>query len=278
MRIDAHQHFWHYNAQRDSWITPAMSAIARDFGPADLEPLLKASRFDGAITVEAAASLDRTRALLNFVARSPFLVGFVGWVDLFAPDLGDVLDELSANPLFVGVRVGAQDEPDDFLTRDAVVSGISEVGKRNKPFDILIRERQLPAAIELVTRLPNQLFVLDHIAKPRIREGISDPWDVRIRELARRPTVMCKGSGLVTEADWTSWRYLHFAPYLDATFDAFGPDRLMFGSDWPVCTLAASYERVVEVIDRVTSTLSPSERDAIFGGTAARAYAIRERN
>jgi L-fuconolactonase len=174
----------------------------------------------------------------------------------------------------VGVRHVAQAEPDHFLAQDDVVRGISRLGRLGLTYDILVFERQLPAALDLTSRLPDQAFVVDHLAKPLIKAGGLEPWATHLRELARRPNICCKISGLVTEADWTRWRLEHLRPYLDVAFDAFGPDRVMFGSDWPVCLIAAAYDRVVGVIDDYAASLSASERAGLFGGNAARFYGL----
>jgi L-fuconolactonase len=274
MRIDAHQHFWRYDATRDGWITDDMQAIRRDFFPADLEPTLAAHGFDGCVAVQADQSDAETRFLLDLARRHPFIKGVVGWVDLRSPRLDATLEALAAEPRFRGVRHMAQAEADDFLTRDEVVRGIGRLSRVGLSYDILIFARQLPAALALTSRLPDQRFVLDHLAKPAIKERALEPWATEVRALARRPNVWCKLSGLVTEADRAGWRPEHLRPYLDVAFEAFGTDRVMFGSDWPVCLVAASYERVVGVIDECAVALSAAERAAVFGGNAARFYGL----
>lgn len=274
MRLDAHLHFWRYDPVRDAWITREMGAIRRDFLPADLAPVLGAHRFDGCVAVEAAPSIAQTQFLLELAHANPFIRGVVGWVDVLSPDLERTLERLHPDPRLVGIRYGAQGEPDDFLARDDVARGVAMLGRFDLAFDILIYERQLPAAITLATRLPEQTFVLDHIAKPRIADGVIEPWASRIRELARRPNVSCKVSGMITEADWRTWRPAELRPYLDVVFDAFGPNRLVFGSDWPVCLVAGDYARVVSVVEDYARSLTVAEREALFGGTAARAYGL----
>lgn len=277
MRIDAHQHFWRFDAARDRWITDEMRAIRRDFLPGDLEGALAANGIDGCVAVQADQSDEETRFLLDLADRHPFIKAVVGWVDLRSPTLGVTLDALASRPKLRGIRHIAQAEPDDFLEQDAVIRGIREVGRAGLAYDILIVERQLPAALALTARLPDQPFVLDHLAKPRIRDGAIEPWATRMRELARRPNVFCKISGLVTEADWAGWRPEHLRPYLDVAFEAFGADRVLFGSDWPVCLVAAPYDRVLDVIAEYAGALSPHERGALFGGTAMRAYGLSPR-
>jgi L-fuconolactonase len=273
-RLDAHQHFWRYDPVRDAWITEAMAAIRRDFLPGDLAPVLAASAVDGCVAVQADQTLDETRFLLDLAREHAFIRGVVGWVDLVAPDLDAVLDQLRDDPRLVGVRHVAQAEPDDFLERPDVVAGIRTVGRRDLTYDILVYEHQLPAALSLVARLPDQRFVLDHLAKPLVRDGVLEPWRGRLRELARHPNVWCKLSGLVTEADWVRWRPEQLQPYLDAALEAFGAERVLFGSDWPVCLVAAPYGRVVAVVDDWAAPLSAPERAALFGENAARAYRL----
>jgi L-fucono-1,5-lactonase len=273
-RIDAHQHFWRFDAARDAWITDDMAAIRRDFLPQHLAPLLRDAGFDGCIAVQADQSLNETRFLLELAHQHDFIRGVVGWVDLRAPDLGRTLEMLVQDPLFRGVRHLAQAEADDFLTRDAVVAGIGEVGRHDLTSDILVYAPQLPAAIALATRLDGQRLVLDHLAKPRIRERELEPWRSRLRELARRPNVWCKLSGLVTEADWAGWRPEDLHQYLDVALEAFGAQRVLFGSDWPVCLVAAGYDVVARCIEDFASALTSGEREALFGGSAIRCYAL----
>lgn len=274
MRIDAHQHFWRFDPVRDSWITDGMSAIRRDFLPADLEPVLTAGGMDGCIAVQADQSLEETRFLLDLAEAHPFIRGVVGWVDLLSADLDRDLETLSASDRLCGIRHIAQAEEDAFLARPDVVRGIGRLSEFELAYDILIYPRQLPAALALLDRLPDQRFVIDHMAKPEIRTGAIEPWATGIRAVAERPNAWCKVSGLVTEADWKEWRPARMRPYLDVVFDAFGPDRLMFGSDWPVCLLAASYADVLNIVEDYTSTLSRHERDGLFGGNASRFYGL----
>ena len=274
MRIDAHQHFWRYDPARDAWITEEMRAIRRDFLPADLQPALSANGFDGCIAVQADQSDSETQFLLDLARRHSFIKGVVGWVDLRSAALDATLADYSADRRLRGVRHVAQAEPEDFLARPDVIAGIGRLERFGLTYDILIVDRQLPAAMALTTRLPNQRFVLDHLGKPRIRTAEMEPWATRIRELSRRPNVCCKLSGLVTEANWATWCQEDLRPYLDVAFEAFGPERLMFGSDWPVSLLAAPYEGVLGVVAEYINALSASERNAIFGGTAMRFYGL----
>ena len=273
-RIDAHQHFWRYEPERDAWITEEMSVLRRDFLPDELEAVLQGSRIDGTVAVQADQSERETEFLLALAERHPFIRGVVGWVDLRSTELRNRLEHFCAFDRFRGVRHIAQAEPDDFLTRDDVVHGIGLLREVGLTYDILVYAHQLPAAVALVRRLPEQPFVVDHIAKPRIREGGIRPWAEQMRELAGCPNVWCKVSGLVPEADWARWRPDDLRPYLDVVFDAFGAGRLMFGSDWPVCLLAADYSRVVELIDSYAAQLPADQRDDLFGGSAVRFYGL----
>jgi len=277
MRIDSHQHFWRYRPQDYPWIDEGKGLLKRDFLPEDLEPLLSAQRFDGCIAVQAAHTPDETRFLLDLSDRHPFVRAVVGWVDLCAPDVERRLAELARYPRLKGIRHIAQDEPDDrFLAREDVVGGIAALEPFGLAYDILIFARQLPAALELVRRLPRQRFVLDHIAKPEIAAGRVSPWKEQLRELAAAPNVCCKLSGMVTEAKWKGWTPADFRPYLDVVFEAFGPDRLMIGSDWPVCLLAGDYPAVMGLVEGYMSGRPAAEREKVLGGNAARFYGVDE--
>jgi L-fuconolactonase len=275
MRIDAHQHFWRYRPETHGWISEGMAALRRDFLPDELEPLLCAEGFDGCVAVQAAQSLEETRFLLQLAELHPFVKAVVGYVDLVSPDLERQLDELCAHPSFRGVRHIAQDEPDDrWLARPDVVRGIGALRRYGLSYDILVHARQLPAAIELARHLPDQPFVLDHLAKPEIRAGRLEPWRTDIRRLAAHPNVVCKLSGLVTEAAWDRWSAAGIRPYLEVALEAFGPARLLIGSDWPVCLLAGDYGRVIGLAADFVRSLSPDEQAAIFGTNALRCYGI----
>ena len=275
MRLDAHQHFWQYRPEDYPWMTEPLQALRRDYLPPDLAPLLDRAGFDGSIAVQAQQTVAEARWLLGLADRYPQVRGVVGWVDLCSERVDDQLAELSAHPRFVGVRHVVQDEPDDrFLLRDDFQRGIARLRKYDLAYDLLIYPRQLPAAIEVIRRFPDQPFVLDHLAKPAVRDGALSPWREQIVELARSPNVCCKLSGLVTEARWRAWTKADFHPYLDVALDAFGPGRLMFGSDWPVCTLSGDYAAVYDIVDDYARRLSPAERDRIFGTTAAQFYGI----
>jgi L-fuconolactonase len=272
MRIDAHQHFWRYNANRDRWITDDMAALKSDFLPEHLIPALNASNFQSSIAVQADQSEAETQFLLDLAGRHEEIQGVVGWVDLCAGNVRERLEWFTQFPKLCGFRHIAQAEPNGFLLREDFLRGIRCLGDFGFTYDLLIYEKQLPAVLELVSRFPSQSFVLDHIAKPGIRERRYLPWARFIKELSENPNVYCKISGLVTEADWKRWHAAEFRPYLDLVFQAFGAERLMFGSDWPVCLLAADYRQVVELIEEYTRDLPAAEREKIFGLNAAHFY------
>jgi L-fuconolactonase len=272
MRIDAHQHFWEYNATRDQWITEEMSVLKRDFLPADLRPELQAQKIDATVAVQVDQSEDETEFLLNLAQNHPEIAGVVGWVDLRAGNLRQRLEYFSRFEKLSGFRHIAQSEPDDqFLVREDFLRGISMLEQFDFTYDILIYPQQLPSALALVERFPNQRFVIDHLAKPVIREKQIEPWAGYMQKIARHENVFCKLSGMVTEADWRNWNPRDFQPYLDVVFESFGSDRLMFGSDWPVCLLAATYSEVTNLVAGFAS----SNNDKIFSQNATAFYGLR---
>jgi L-fuconolactonase len=275
MRIDSHQHFWRYNASEYGWIDDSMSCLRHDFLPENLNVELDAAGFDGAIAVQARQTLEETRWLLDLAAAAPHVFGIVGWVDLRSFDVHSQISEFASNPKFLGVRHVVQSEPDDrFLLQPEFLRGVSMLEEFDLTYDILIYARHLPTAAEFVKRFPKQRFVLDHLAKPPIKSGSLNPWQSGIRELAKHQNVFCKLSGLVTEADWKNWTPSQIEPYLDAAFESFGPERLMIGSDWPVCTVAASYLLVMNLLIEYLSKYPASVRDAVLGGNAAKFWKL----
>jgi L-fuconolactonase len=283
IRLDAHQHFWKYNSQDFPWITGEMAAIRRDFSPAELGRELAANGIDATIAVQVSHNEQENAFLLNLAARHKSIAGVVGWVDLRAANVRERLHSFSRQKKLRGFRHIVQSEPDDrFMLREDFLRGLACLKEFNFTYDILIYPNQLPAAVELVKRMPEQPFVVDHIAKPLIKAREIDSWAQHMRALAAGPNVYCKVSGMITEADWKAWRPEDFAPYLDVVFDAFGPDRLMFGSDWPVCLVAGTYRQVKQLVEGYISRRSGSAQDArkleqaVFGGTAARFYGIAE--
>jgi L-fuconolactonase len=274
-KIDAHQHFWQYNPVEHAWMTDPMAGLRRDFMPGDLKPLLAGMEFDGCVVVQVRQNLEETRWLLELAGRHQFVRGVVGWVDLRSADLRFQLEQSAGDKKLVGVRHIVQDEPDDnFMLREDFRRGIAELAEFNLAYDVLIYPRQLPAAIGLVREFPNQRFVLDHIAKPAIGAGTREPWEVGLRELAKSPNLYCKLSGMVTETRWNTWQREDFRPYLDVVFDAFGPDRLMIGSDWPVCTLSATYASAMGIVIDYIAQLGAAERDGILGWNCSRFYGL----
>ena len=252
-----------------------MRDLRRDFLPRDLEPHVRAADLDGVISVQARHSLAESRFLLKQHRAFQFVLGVVGWVPLVERNVGDVVEEFAEEPGFLGCRHALQDEPDDdFMLRKDFNRGIRTVTAAGLVYDILIYERHLPQAKRLVDRHPKQVFVLDHIGKPRISEGSFHSWCRNIVDLALRPNVYCKLSGMVTEADWHSWTYAQLTPYLETVLEAFGAGRLMYGSDWPVCLPATTYARWFGTVSRFLEGLTESEQDRILGGTAAGVYGI----
>jgi L-fuconolactonase len=276
MRIDSHQHFWHYGPDEYGWIDDSMSSLRRDFLPGDLEPELAAAGFDGCIAVQVRQTSEETRWLLELADSFPFILGVIGWVDLRANNVREQLEQFAANPRFLGVRHIVQSEPDDrFLLQPEFLRGVASLSEFDLSYDILIYARHIPAAAEFVQQFPRQRFVLDHMAKPLIKSGSRDPWTRDIRELAKFPNVFCKMSGLVTEADWQSWKPDHMAPYLEVAMECFGPDRLMIGSDWPVCRVAASYSQVMNLVIEFLGKYPESVRKAVLGETAMRFWKLK---
>lgn len=274
MKIDAHHHFWKFDPVRDAWIDDSMSILQKDFLPSDFIAILEQNLIDGTVAVQADQSDGETEFLLNLGEEHDFIKGVVGWIDLQADDLDMQLEKYGPNVKLKGFRHVAQSEPNDFLARSSIDKGIKELTKAGYTYDILIFPQQLPAAIQLVKQNPNQLFVVDHMAKPLIKDQILSPWDKLIKEIAQYPNVYCKVSGLITEADWSEWKAPDLNYYLDIVFEAFGPERLMYGSDWPVCLLAGNYRQVVSTVKDYCSKLSADEKNMIFGQTAINFYKL----
>ena len=275
--IDAHQHFWQLGLPFDyGWLdAPNLAEIRRDFLPEDLEPLIRAEGVGRTIFVQTQHDLDENRWVLGLAEKHPFIAGVVGWVDLASPICERQVLEFRQNPKFVGVRHVVQDEPDDdFLIREEILRGLKVLEKHGVPFDLLLHVRHLRHVPTLARAFPELPMVIDHLAKPRIKDHSQHDWLPGFREAASFPNVSCKLSGMVTEADWYDWTSDHLRPYVHHALDYFGPDRLMFGSDWPVCNLAATYEEVHEALVEALGPISKAERLAIFGATAARFYGI----
>ncbi len=276
MKIDAHQHFWKFDATEYFWIADQMNALKRDFLPGDLLPELQGTGFDGSVAVQARQCLEETRWLLDLADKNDFIKGVVGWIDLCSEKSEEQVKKFADHSKFSGVRHVLHDEPDDrFMLKDSFLSGIKMLGRYNLVYDILIFPRHLSYASELVSLFPQQKFVLDHLAKPFIRDGILSPWADRIEQLAKHPNVSCKLSGMVTEAIWHGWSKEDFKPYLDVIFDSFGPSRLMIGSDWPVCTLSSGYNSTMNIVIDYIHSLTTNEQDMILGRNAIRIYNLK---
>jgi len=276
MNIDSHNHFWKYSADEYGWLNDEMAALRRDFLPENLKQEIGPADIHGVVSVQARQTIEETEWLLSLAETNDFIKGVVGWVPLSEVGVREIVAKFAAHPKLRGVRHVVQDEPDvRFILSENFNRGVSLLGEFGLVYDILIFERQLSAAIEFVDRHPKQVFVLDHIAKPRIRENAIEPWKKDIKDLARRGNVYCKVSGMVTEADWKTWTEEQMRPYFDVVIEAFGPKRLMFGSDWPVCLAAAKYGKWVDLVRRMAGDFSADEQAWLFGKTAINAYRLQ---
>jgi L-fuconolactonase len=272
--IDAHHHLWQYSDEEYGWIDDTMVKIRRDFLPTDLAQVMEEASVDGAVAVQARQTLEETRWLLDLADVSEKIVGVVGWAPLASPDFSKTMQQFEGRVKLRGLRHVLQGEPAGYMLADAFNAGVSRLKALGLTYDALVREQQLDEAIAFVDRHPEQPFVLDHVAKPLIRDGVLEPWATKIRELARRENVWCKVSGMVTEADWESWTPESLRPYLDVVTEAFGPYRLMAGSDWPVCLVASGYAQWFGVLRDYFGRLSSQEQDAVFGATAVEFYGL----
>ena len=274
-RVDTHHHLWKYDLAEYSWLSDQMHRIRRDFLPEDLAPEMERARIHGTVAVQARQKIEETEWLLELAGRHPFILGVVGWVPLVDPDVASHLERFAANPLLKGVRHVLQDEPDDdYMLLPDFNRGVACLKEFKLAYDILIFERHLPQTIRFVDRHPDQVFVVDHIAKPRIRHHLLSPWAENLRALAERPNVYCKISGMVTEGDWHNWRPADFKPYFDCALGAFGPKRVMFGSDWPMLLVACDYAYWAKVVSDAVSGLSADEQQAIFSETPHQVYRL----
>lgn len=271
MRIDAHQHFWKYSDVEYPWI-PAGSALHRDWLPEDLEAIQRSLGLDGSVAVQARQSLEETQWLLGLADRCPRILGVVGWVDLRSDELDRQLDVFVPHRRFVGVRHVVQEESDGFLLREGVLSGLRRLAERGVGYDVLVFARQLPDVLRMMDAVEGLRLVIDHGAKPDIRGGGFSEWRRLLGEVAASPSVFCKFSGLVTEADWTTWSVVGLEPYFEAIFEVFGPERVMWGSDWPVCLHATSYAAWWEVASAFVLKRFPGAADAVFGDNCTRFY------
>jgi len=273
--IDAHQHFWHYDPSEFGWIGDSMSAIRRDFLPDELRAVAKAARVNGVVSVQARQTIEETLWLLDLAEENALIRGVVGWMPLDSVELPKELEKVADRRKLRGVRHVLQDEPSDqYMLREEFGRGISILREFDLRYDLLIFQRQLPSVIQLVDRHPSQPFILDHIAKPGIKEGEMEPWAHNMCELAKRPNVCCKISGMVTEANWRTWTPAALRPYFDVALEAFGPRRLMIGSDWPVSLLACPYQQWIETVRQWAASLTVSEQNDFFTNTAVQAYGL----
>ncbi|UOY04910.1 amidohydrolase family protein [Muricauda sp. SCSIO 64092] len=271
--IDTHQHFWKYDPVRDTWIDGTMGVLQRDFLPKDLEPILEKNKISGCIAVQADQSEEETRFLLDMAKENDFIKGIVGWVDLTANNLMNKLSHFVNNPLLKGIRHVVQAEPKGFMLREDFKRGISQLKNFGLTYDILIYPNQLREAFELVKSNPDQSFVINHLAKPNIKEGHwYDTWNKNITEMASLPNAYCKLSGMVTEANWNHWSVYDFKPYIETVLNVFGTDRIMFGSDWPVCLLSGSYEEVLSLVEYYLQLFSKNEKKKVMGENAIEIY------
>lgn len=275
MRIDAHQHFWDLDRFEYSWMPDGENVLRRNYLPSDLWPILEEHRFGGTVLVQANTRIEETDWFLQLAVENPWILGVVGWVDLTSPELGATLDRLQQHPKFKGVRHPVHDEDDDrWLLRDDVLAGLAEVAGRELPYDLLLRPVHLPLVPLLVERVPDLRMVIDHIAKPFIADHLMEGWQEDIATAAESPQIYCKLSGMITEADPKGWKAEDLQPFVQHALSVFGPERLMFGSDWPVCKLAGSWKQVLAAFTQAIGAQSQEVREQLLGGTAARFYAL----
>lgn len=275
MRLDSHQHFWQYNPAQHTWMTEEMAVLRRDFLPNDLAPLLKSVNFDGSIVVQARQMLEETDWLLALADQYDFIRGVVGWTDLRAEDVRSQLQRYAGRPKLKGIRHIVHDEPDvEFMLSPEFRRGIRALSEFGLTYDLLLRPAHLPAARRLVGEFPRQPFVVDHIAKPLIADKQFSPWREELEKLAKFDNVYCKLSGMVTETRWRAWRPEDFTAYLDVVVDAFGPQRVMIGSDWPVCTLSGDYRAVMDIAMNYVRQFPRELQDGMLGGNCARFYRV----
>lgn len=273
MRIDSHQHFWKYNTESHSWIDDDMAVIRKDFLPKDLKIIYNENNIDGCVAVQADQTIEETEFLIDLATKNDFIKGVVGWVDFRADNIDEVLKSYSRNTKVKGFRHIVQGESDhNFLLRQDFINGISKLEKYNFTYDILVFPHQLGAVLEFVKQFPNINFVIDHIAKPYIKDGYYDGWATLISAIAKYPNVYCKLSGMTTEADFKNWTKEQLKPYMELIISAFGTNRVMFGSDWPVCLVAGNYKKTKEIVTEFITNLSSEEQDAVMGLNAVKFY------
>lgn len=272
MRLDSHQHFWQYNPDEHVWMNDQMEILKKDYLPKDLEPSLRETGFDGTIAVQARQMVHETEWLLELAGRHEIIKGVVGWVDLCSDRINEQLEKYSENSKLKGVRHVLQEEPDDFMLGKAFQNGIAQLKRYNLTYDLLVFPRQLSASINLVEKFPEQLFVIDHIAKPDIKNKVVKGWEEDMKTIAGYSNVYCKLSGMVTETHWHNWSPEEFKVYIDIVINAFGDKRIMVGSDWPVCILSGDYKSVMEIVTKHCEQFSKEEQDNMLGTNCAQFY------
>lgn len=279
MIIDAHHHLWRYNQKEYGWIDNSMTMLQRDYLPYELEQEMRKSGVEGSVVVQARQSIEETSWLLNLADKHPSILGVVGWLDLLSPDLESELEEFAAYPKLVGLRHVLHDEPDgDFMLRPEFKRGIAQLEEHDLTYDLLLFPSHLSHAIELVEEFPGQQFVLDHLGKPSIKAGAMEPWAKDIARLAEHSNVWCKLSGMVSEADMKKWKYEDLLPYMKVVLSAFGTDRIMLGSDWPVCRLAGEYNKVMAVFSRFIEHFNEEDKEKISYQNAIDCYQLQIEN
>ncbi|EIJ40758.1 putative TIM-barrel fold metal-dependent hydrolase [Galbibacter orientalis DSM 19592] len=273
MIIDSHQHFWQYEVEKHSWIDDSMKTIRRDFLPADLKPIYKQNDVEGCVAVQADQTLEENDFLLDLAKKNSFIKGIVGWLDLQDKKVTITMEKYASETLFKGVRhiIQGEDDP-NFILRESFNNGISLLEKNNLTYDILVYPHQLGATLEFVEKFPNQKFVIDHIAKPYIKDGYYSGWSTLIKAISKHENVYCKLSGMVTEADYNNWSYEQITPYMELILESFGPKRIMFGSDWPVCLVAGNYTQIKDLVSQFIARLSPTEQAAFWSTNAIKFY------
>ena len=273
MIIDSHQHFWNYDPIRDIWIDNSMAVLKRNFLPKDLKKIYKINSVDGCVAVQADQSEEETIFLLDQASKNNFIKGIVGWLDIKSSKLNDLLSYYTKYPVFKGLRHIVQNEKDiNFMLKSDFQRGLSYLKEYNLTYDILIKEHQMDQAIKMVKKNPNQIFILDHIGKPKISKNVDSTWIKNINELSLNENVFCKISGLVTETKFLKWKVNDFYPYLEVVFNAFGIDRIMYGSDWPVCLLASNFKDTLDILNYYISSFSENEKNKVMSLNAIKAY------
>lgn len=272
MKIDSHQHFWEYDSKRHEWIDESMKRIRRNFLPADLKPLLEDAKLDGCVAVQADESLRETDFLLDLAAQNPWIKGVVGWADLGSDNLNGILENYSEYNSLKGFREILQGKDPAYMLREEFIRGLKSLHKAGYTYDILVFPHHLKAVLELVKKCPEQPMVIDHLAKPYIKKGEWKDWEKELKPIAERENIRCKISGMVTEADWQTWTADQIKPYMEIALELFGPERCMYGSDWPVCLVAGEYEKIIDLVRDFIASLSPSDQAQLMGETATQFY------